>query len=817
MSLVSALLSRVSSHDRTWHGRVSSTVLLVAGVGLSTLQVGVTHAADDDSSTELGKVVVTSRNREEIAQDVPLPISVVSGNTLDRDNIVTMSDLTQKVPNLLVNSPNSRQTSIAIRGLGKNSANDSMEASVGVIVDNVFATHVGMSWTNYIDVDRIEVARGPQGTLLGKNTTLGVVNIVTKKPTFTPQASLEADIGSSNSYTFKGSSSNALIDGLLAYRASVYADRNNGDLKNIYQSSESWLQKNRLGGRLQFLLTPSDSVNARIIVDYGQSDERINIQPYIVDPTTLSDGSARATTYSTRLARSYFDGYQPLIGSWDSIDTNDARPLLTTQKGISAEINWTISDFTLTSISAFRSLDFDAKNDGDQTHFAIARNGTLLHTKSWSQEFRFTSPTGKFVDYQVGLYAMKVNSSSTGRNLYGEDAGAFYATNAQYTTLNATPSGRLLLRDTFKSVFFTTETRPVTKSIAAFGQLNWHFTDKLTLTTGLRETYEDKDNDINKVLAVPGATLNATNYPTATAGELSAAAAVRSGQVGTVYGFKQGIPRHDKSLSWLFSPSYKVSDDVLLYASAGYGAKSGAVQFNNSTGAPQNVDPEKATDFELGIKSLLLKPALMLNVNLFNTSVNGYQTNLRIVDPASSTGFSTILGNIESVRLRGVEIEGLYTINRGLSINFGGSYNQSIYTSFHNAVCPPESPASSVVCDVTGSQLPNAPKVILNVGIDYRLPLVQGASLHAYVNETYRSKINLNESLSQYGWQDAYTLTSGGIGIAGPRDRWEIDLVTRNAFDTRYATAIGSFSNNAGVGYTFGDRRYIGLVFRSKL
>src|SRR5690242_9717715 len=124
MSLVSALLSRVSSHDRTWHGRVSSTVLLVAGVGLSTLQVGVTHAADDDSSTELGKVVVTSRNREEIAQDVPLPISVVSGNTLDRDNIVTMSDLTQKVPNLLVNSPNSRQTSIAIRGLGKNSAND---------------------------------------------------------------------------------------------------------------------------------------------------------------------------------------------------------------------------------------------------------------------------------------------------------------------------------------------------------------------------------------------------------------------------------------------------------------------------------------------------------------------------------------------------------------------------------------------------------------------------------------------------------------------------------------------------------------------
>jgi iron complex outermembrane receptor protein len=300
-----------------------------------------------------------------------------------------------------------------------------MEASVGVIVDNVFMGHVGMSWNDFIDIDRVEVARGPQGTLLGKNTTLGVVNVVTKLPTFTPQGTVEASFGNNNSYTGKATASGPLIDGLLAARVSLYADKGDGSLQNLYQSNETWLERNRVGGRVQLLFTPTENLTARIIYDHAQTDERINIQPYLVDPATFADGSVRTTTYSSRLARSYFGGYQPIIGSRDYIDTNDARPLLTEQNGISAEVNWTLGEYTLTSITAYRTLDFDAKNDGDQTHFSIARNGTLLHTKQTSQEFRLASPVGEHFDYQVGLYGMKVDISSTSRNLYGEDAGAF--------------------------------------------------------------------------------------------------------------------------------------------------------------------------------------------------------------------------------------------------------------------------------------------------------------------------------------------------------------------------------------------------------
>lgn len=763
----------------------------------------------------LGTVVVTARNREEVAQDVPLPISVIGGDVLARDNVVTMSDLTQKVPNLLVNAPNARQTSIAIRGLGKNSANDSMEPSVGVIVDNVFSGHVGMSYANYVDIERIEVARGPQGTLLGKNTTLGVVNIVTRQPSFDPERSLEVSLGSRDAYTAKAAASNGIIDGVLAYRASVYADKGGGTLDNQFQTGEQWLEKNRVGGRVQLLIVPNDVLTARIIADHGQSDERINIDPYQVDPATFADGSARATSYSSRFTRNYFDGYRPLLGSRDAIDTNDARPLVTEQNGLSAELNVELGDYTFTSISAYRTLDFDAKNDGDQTRFSISRNGTLLHTEQASQEFRLASSTGGNLDYQVGLYGLRVDTSSTGRTLYGEDSGAFFASNAQYATLSATGIGQALLRDSLKSVFVTTETLPITSSVAAFGQLDWHLTDRWTLTAGVRDTYERKANDIDKRLGVAGRALTAANFPGATAQELAAAQALRNGQVGILYGALPGRTLTENSISWLLSPSYRLSQDVLIYASSAYGAKSGASQFNNSTGEVQTVAPEKASDFELGVKSLLGNGRLLLNANLYQTSVRDYQTNLRSVDPTNTTGFNTILGNIDTVRLRGLEIEGAYTLNRNLSVNFGGAYNEAIYQSFDNAVCAPE--VTALICDYSGRQLPNAPRLLFNAGVDHRYTLPNGMALHSYLTQTYRSKMNLNANLSSYGEQGDYTLTNFGIGITGAGGQWELGFVARNAFDTQYATSIGSFSNSAAVGYTLGERRYYGVVLRGSL
>ena len=164
----------------------------------------------------LDSVVVTARAREEIAQDVPLPVEVIGGKRLDRDNIVTINELVKAVPNLGVFGSNPRQTSISIRGIGKNSANDTLEPGVGVIVDGVVSSYVGQAWNDFNDLDRIEVLRGPQGTLLGKNTTLGAINITTKAPSFTPGYNVEGRIGEYNQMIGKFSATGPLVDDMLA-------------------------------------------------------------------------------------------------------------------------------------------------------------------------------------------------------------------------------------------------------------------------------------------------------------------------------------------------------------------------------------------------------------------------------------------------------------------------------------------------------------------------------------------------------------------------------------------------------------------------
>ena len=773
--------------------------------------------ATGESPKELGEVVVKARNREEKLQEVPVPVSVINSQTLQRDNLVNVTDFTKRVPNLLVNAPNSRQTSIAIRGLGKNSANDSMEASVGQIVDNVFLGHVGMSWADFADIDRVEVLRGPQGTLLGKNTTLGVVNIVTKKPSWTPQYYFDSFVGDRNALQGKASASGAIIPGLLAYRGSLYYNHRDGFLNNLYQPSESWLETNRWGGRLQFLVEPNENLSGRIILDGAQSQERINIDPYQVEPATFANGDSRtagtALTWSKRLARDYFNGYQPIIGSKDTIDTNDARPLLTDQGGISGEVNWRLGDYTLTSISAYRSLDFDAKNDSDQTRFSISRGGTLLDSEQLSQEFRFTSPANRTVDYQVGLFTLKSTTSSTSRTLYGADAGAFYAGQNAYDRLNKTAIGQKLLVDSLRGVYSTTETQPETLSLAAFGQLNWHITDAATLTVGLRDTWEDKDNSINKITPEGGNPLTAANYPGATARDLADAISIREGRLGNVYGFKPGDGFSENTVSWLLSPSYKLTNDVLVYFSASQGSKSGAVQFNTANGDPQNVEAEDVTDFELGVKSTWLDRSLVFNINLYNTKVSNYQTNKTVFDPTTNNNIS-FLGNVGGVRMRGVEIDSAYRPFKALTLTLNGSYNDAIYTDYSNAPCPPEVANVQAICDFTGEQVSAAPKFTGFIGIDYRAPIGWGLEAHAFLNNTYRSEANVNSQLSIYGVQKGYNITDAGIGISTDDGKYDLNLVAKNIFDTEYSTGIGSFSNSSAVGYTLGDARYVGVNFR---
>jgi len=799
----------------------------------------------DEPIATLDAVTVQARDRAEKLQDVPIPVSAISGQALERNNAVTVQDFAKLTPGLLVHAPNARQTSISIRGVGKNTANDALEPSVGVIVDGVPAGFIAQSWGDFSDLDHVEVLRGPQGTLLGKNTTLGVINVVTKQPSFKPESSLELSAGDHQSLGVKAMIGGPIQDGVLAFRASVFAEKRDGPFADIApdHSNETFQNRDRLGGRLQFLLVPTSTLTFRLSLDRQQSSEMFPFSdpPLIGDPAAFPNGKSRtannALTYSSRLARPYFGDYKPLIGDWDHLVNIGSRPTLGSSNGVTSEINWTpTEETTLTSITAYRNSLFDAKN-AEWLPFDIRQYGAVIHQNQISQEFRINSSLSKTIDYTTGLYLLDSKVAPVDRTLYGEDAGAFYATAANYNALKNTSVGNRLLQDSLRGLFLNTPAHPDTKSVAEFGQLNWHLDEKTTVTLGLRRTDETKTNDYAKLINTDSALLsniaattfnaagNATGgiYNGATAAEIAAAKSVRASQannLGTIAGDTIKAPAY----AWLVNPSYKLNDDILLYTSAGYGEKSGSVQFNTSSLKPQNVNPEKALDFELGAKSTLLNHSLVINGNLYQTHIKDYQQNLTVIDPILSaqtggTAYRTFLGNAKGVTLRGVEVDGSYAITKRFGFNFSGAYNKAFYSDFANSPCPSDiagEPGGTQQCDFTGRQLPFAPKLTASLGFDYRVPLHGNYSLHAYSNAAYRGSANYNAGLSDLGLQGSYTVVDGGIGIQANDDKWELALVGKNLGDTHYVTSIGAYSTSGAVTATPGDRRYLGIVLRAR-
>jgi iron complex outermembrane receptor protein len=802
-------------------------VISVLSSGYALAEEQSTASNANESVAILEKVVVTSRNREEIAQDVPIPISVIGGKTLDREGVVALEDLVKKAPGLEATVPNSRRTGISIRGIGKSAGNDALEASMGVIVDNIFLTHPGMTYQDFTDLDRVEVLRGPQGTLLGKNTTIGAINYVSKAPSFTPQASAKVSLGNFNSQTVSSSISDAIVDGVLAYRTSFFVNKQDGFLDNVNPVGGATHEKNRSGGRLQFLITPSGTFSAKLNIDYSQTNERGNTKPPIATYTNYDTGAVRATaakpTFLSRFTRSYFNGYAPIVGSWNQEDVNWIVPLQTANNGVSAELTWDLgNDTTITSITGARKYSFDSKNDSDGTKFDTGFGGTNVDAGQVSQELRLAQRVNEKIDYQTGLYYVNFGNTSTSRNGYGLDSGAWNATGTDYTTLYANSAGVRLMQASLNNTISKTAEKSSTRSSAVFGQLNWHIDDRTTLTAGLRDTLEDKTNETTKWsenkadLTALGAAYGAS------AGQITAAKAIQSGTLGTPWAATQGTPIKDNSVSWLLSPSYKWNDQTLFYASAASGQKSGSVQFSNNT--PQNVNPEKVFDLEAGFKSVL-NGNLLLNVNVYRTTVKDYQQITSIYDAVTtaqksdnSLYYASVLGNIPGIVSQGIEVDGGYSPSANLSFSFGAALNDAKYSDWTTATCPAElNPAKNQVCDNTGKQVTAAPKIVTTVGLNYRHQVTDKFAGRFWWSNVYRTRQNFDVKLSNYGWQEAYALNDFGIGIASARDKYSVDLVVKNAFNVKYTTSINGAGTDVVSYDGIGSPRTVSLVLNAKL
>ncbi|RYY02509.1 MAG: TonB-dependent receptor [Gammaproteobacteria bacterium] len=823
---------------------------------------------EKDDVTALEIVVVTSRNRAEAAQDIPLPVRVIGGERLDREDIKSIWDLPYVAPNLQLNNPgeNARKVSPGIRGLGRGGANDSMEQSVGTIVDGVTLYYSGQAWADYVDLDRVEVLYGPQGTLVGKNTSLGAIKISTKAPSFTPSSTFEVTAGDLNTLQAKVSTTGPLIDDLLAYRGTFLVDRKDGLYDNTYlnfgKSRETFRESNKIAGRIQFLLTPNEDFTGRFIFDKLRSDERTNTGNVLVSngPDTWADGTARAQTtpitadtgytvntdtpfatygYLGKFAEraAWFhnaDGtvYQPPLGTTD-IENSEARPQITNQYGGSAQFDWHVQNHTLTSITAYRYQDFDIKNGGQFGQFYVSNSGQQLWNDQFSQELRITSDTDpdKFFDYQAGLYYLNAEVYSDDPSYYGADAGAWFAKSAQYKTLvaNTTPSlraaGRQLLQASLNNVYQSSVTDATVNSLAAYAQADFHLTDRATISVGVRDTDETKKNKIATQLDRPGENLQALGAQYgATAAQITAAQTVRAGQVPIApFDFVNGNDVNDNLVAWNISPSYKITDDINVYASVGKGVKSGFIYFTQYV-APTDptfetdVKPEETLDYELGFKSLLLNRTLQLNFNLYDTKVSDYQASWTRTDPRNDGAFITAWGNAPKVEAKGVELESNYRFNKSLDFNLGAAYNEATYES-EWLVLKPEVVANgnrNDFIDRNGKQIANVPKVVINYGLNYQREIA-GYLGRVTLQNSYKSGAYFNDNQAEFTYQKAFNVTNVSFAFGSLDEKWEARLNIRNVFDTEYAVRRATYTSTAGQTLEIGEPRYTTVTLKYNL
>ncbi len=815
----------------------------------------------DDDATTLGRVVVRGKKNLAIVRDVPQSISVISGEDLKLESAVTLDAITKRLANVKWNYGNSQTSNFSIRGLGKIGNSQAADPSVGVTVDNVPYAFNALTSFNFYDVDTAQVARGPQGTLSGKNAVLGSVAITNKRPSFTPGHELSLGFSKYGDQSYANSNGNLiatavstgpLIDDILAYRASLHVDKGGGFFYNKYNPDNQFVSTDRVSGRLQLLLVPSETFDARLQVEITPRMEEFFNGAVIRTPTPTSYSNGSVNTLSndasTRFARRWFLQNQSYSYAEDYLSqdylANDSQgPIVTGTNGVSLELNWALNENTqLKSISAFRDYYFNAFQDDDENVFDImTATGTQLKYKQASQEFRLSSKFGELVDYQTGIYLLRTANNVNGNRVWGSDAGAWNASNSQYALLDQTAAGRSLLTNSLADLWLDNGLQTIRNESAAwFGQADWHVTDPLTITTGLRYSKESRRNTTSIYIRQNGygSALNpaaVNDVPlggfdsNATSGELSAnnnasqlalaesvaqqyfnktwaalstdekrqiaaAKAIRAQQIGVVWNPVRAEKFDDDLLGWVITPRYEINDNLTVYLSYAHGEKAGVPQVVN--GRSQLVKKEKNDAYEAGLKTTLLGGDLLFNAAIFQNDIKNYQQSVRIVDqystdiarranPLADTVYVSATGNVPKVRVKGVEIDTIYAGIKDWQLRFAGAYNDARYKSFPNSAQPPENgySGSSPYQDVSGETLPGAAKVTFDVGIAYNTEVLGNKLFHATLNTSYTSRYNSDNALSSYGWIPSNSVTDFSIGIGQASGEWDINAYIKNLFD----------------------------------
>ncbi|USI72432.1 TonB-dependent receptor [Sphingomonas morindae] len=762
-----------------------------AGLARAETPQAVTTA--DAPATNEGDILVTARRREETVQKVPLAISVIGGKTLDATGTFNVLKLTQIQPSLQFYSTNPRNTTLNIRGLGSpfGLTNDGIEQGVGIYVDDVYNSRVAASTFDFVDIERVEVLRGPQGTLYGKNTTAGAINITTRAPSFSPEARGELSFGNLDFVQAKASVSAPLVADRLAFRLSGALTSRRGTIYNVTTDKDvNGIDNKAVRGQLLFRAT--DTLDLTLAGDYNRQDPDCCAQIYV-----RTGATQRPLNRQYAALAAAFNYRPPSFDAFDRLTDLDV-PLRARQEigGASLRARWQIGPGTLTSVSAWRFWNWDPSNDRDFLGLPITTvSANPSRQRQWTQEIRYAGSSGR-IDYVGGLFAFHQTLRTTGEQAQGPAASRWLLNPSSAAARD--PSVLNGLRS-------DNDIRLRTTSLAAFGQIGWHVTDRLRLQPGLRVNYDRKS----------GAYL-----ATVTTG--SGSTSLTADQRG-VLAPQSYQPRFSAwNLSGDFTASYDLTQALLLYATYARGFKSGGI---NLSGLPLDaanqpilsaatVKPEREDHVEAGLKSQWFDKRLTLNLAAFWTDVHNYQATVTNGQLGVLRGY---LANAGLVRTRGVELEAAARPSTRLSLYANGSFTDARYVHFRDAPCPPElsggssgataSPpgtpggVSPAACDISGQWLPGVSRWSAAYGGEYSLPghvADLDGRFYLGVDGSYRSRFSSNPSRSRYTDIAGYALLNLRLGFRFG-EGWDVFGWVRNALDKNYYEVLATQSGNTGL------------------
>jgi iron complex outermembrane receptor protein len=782
---------------RTHRAAVKPCALLAGAAGLfaAGLCVQPAEAQTADASPVVGvqEVVVTARKRAERLQDVPIADTAVSGRALAENEHLRLDDLNEFAPSANIVVPSPHQTSIEIRGIGANPSNDGLQGSAGVFLDGVYLGRPGMAVFDLIDVTQVEVLRGPQGTLFGKNTTAGAITITTAPPSETPQAVAQVSGGNYGYLQLQGDVSGPLIPGLLAMRLTGYSTVRDGWVTDTANGSHlDGVHTN--GARAQLLFTPTPAFRLRLIGEYDFEKDSNGA-------TLFNNLGADPAAILAKFA---------VIGATADVDPNgetsaDDGPtqIKARQNAVTAIADYTVNNFVFTSITGYRNYYYFSYSDVDGTNEPVLNASYAVKDHQFSQELRVATPKSQPVEAVAGLYYFQQAQDVDQLTAYGADAAAFLTgipnsllpTYAKYSQAVAAV---LAYNGSDWNILST----PDLHSYAAFAQATWHATRTLNVTAGYRETYETN----SEVVSRP----NPTTASTGAASPYLAYNTYPATEVG----------RHDWAPSALLTVDYHVTPGVMVYATASEGEKAGGVNASLPASGlgPSSllVKPEIAENVEAGIKAQFFDHRLVVDFDGFYTKVRDYQATY-VETPAGSISSVQILTNAGKVRSDGVEAEVTAVPVKGLTLGATASYVDAVYAQYDDAPCAAEITGQSV-CNLTGRPVAGSPKWILNLRAQYERAVAPNLIGFVGAEYAYRSRYYGYLDDSAYAQAGDYSLVNAHLGVRTANGAVEVYGWVKNAANVRYVTGdlnYGSLLPGVYIPF-FGEPRTFGLTVRAK-